>query len=123
MIRPPPKSTLTDTLFPYTTLFRSIPESAAPMSAEDSVWADDRTNRPTALNTVVAAMNGRLPKRWMALATSRPAETAPRPNAESNRSEEHTSELQSLMRTSYAVFCLTKHKLRRESNRRIDANN
>src|SRR3546814_3848866 len=77
MIRRPPRSTRTDTLFPYTTLFRS---------------ADARGRHP----------RGGLPRR-------------PDPLTESlrrayRRSEEHTSELQSLMRISYAVFCLKKKK-------------
>src|SRR3546814_4800102 len=75
MIRRPPISTRTDTLFPYTTLFRST---------------CSRPPRPVA----------------------RPA-ASPRPAARpspDHRSEEHTSELQSLMRISYAVFCLKKKK-------------
>src|SRR3546814_17951123 len=74
MIRRPPRSTRTDTLFPYTTLFRS---RRAHLGADDEgAWG------------LVAAMM----TRW-------------------SRSEEHTSELQSLMRISYAVFCLKKKKL------------
>src|SRR3546814_11974553 len=76
MIRRPPRSTRTDTLFPYTTLFRSID------TAPD-----------------VAAAEARLEKARLDLA--RTVLRAP-------RSEEHTSELQSLMRIPYAVFCLKK---------------
>src|SRR3546814_7668214 len=72
MIRRPPRSTRTDTLFPYTTLFRSVNGAAA--------GADPRCRR------------------------------ARRSVAATERSEEHTSELQSLMRISYAVFCLKKKK-------------
>src|SRR3546814_4624551 len=72
MIRRPPRSTRTDTLFPYTTLFRSVRTSA---------------RRPTP---------------WS------PARPSRRIQRGSARSEEHTSELQSLMRISYAVFCLKK---------------
>src|SRR3546814_7723833 len=72
MIRRPPRSTRTDTLLPYTTLFRSCRGSIGV--------------RPARLR-------------------SRPAASAP-----AERSEEHTSELQSLMRISYAVFCLKKKK-------------
>src|SRR3546814_6150391 len=71
MIRRPPRSTRTDTLFPYTTLFRSTRSTAR-------CWRAHR----------------------------RATRRAPRP-----RSEEHTSELQSLMRISYAVFCLKKKKI------------
>src|SRR3546814_8249490 len=80
MIRRPPRSTRTDTLFPYTTLFRS--------------WG-------TALAALASA-------RADTLLWARDAELARRMRA--TRSEEHTSELQSLMRSSYAVFCLTKKK-------------
>src|SRR3546814_13764891 len=85
IIRRPPRSTRTDTLFPYTTLFRSR-LSAEPIGRAGAVELRHlRTFRAVArtLNFTRAA-------------------------AELNRSEEHTSELQSLMRISYAVFCLKK---------------
>src|SRR3546814_13407745 len=86
MIRRPPRSTRTDTLFPYTTLFRS-----GPAQGERGAERRHRGARegPEGLHD--------------------PAEEA-RPARESRgvRSEEHTSELQSLMRSSYAVFCLKK---------------
>src|SRR3546814_6922024 len=95
MIRRPPRSTRTDTLFPYTTLFRSVwrqePEAGAGgadriaydaglMAAE--IVHDDDIARLEAGDQLLANI----------------------------RSEEHTSELQSLMRISYAVFCLKKKK-------------
>src|SRR3546814_9848159 len=89
MIRRPPRSTLTDTLFPYTTLFRS------PASRHD--------RRPAA-----PAEPGRgrhSPAPTAATAAEAPAGAA---TAAATRSEEHTSEIQSLMRISYAVFCLKK---------------
>src|SRR3546814_12105514 len=73
MIRRPPRSTRTDTLFPYTTLFRSIPFSFPKFSCHSR-----ESGNPDGLRHF--------------------------------RSEEHTSELQSLMRISYAVFCLKKKK-------------
>src|SRR3546814_3811658 len=76
MIRRPPRSTRTDALFPYTTLFRSAGATRSDRPAWPRPWwldAGRRRNRP-------------------------------------GRSEEHTSELQSLMRISYAVFCLKKKK-------------
>src|SRR3546814_6063374 len=76
MIRRPPRSTRTDTLFPYTTLFRSVQADHG-----------GRTARPPDF--------------------MQPASNCAR---RSRRSEEHTSELQSLMRISYAVFCLKKKK-------------
>src|SRR3546814_9449566 len=89
MIRRPPRSTRTDTLFPYTTLCRSF---ASMRVALPSIGCsrDLRCWRRTAYS-------------------SRPAPTAPATaTAGLRRSEEHTSELQSLMRISYAVFCLKK---------------
>src|SRR3546814_6110181 len=93
MIRRPPRSTRTDTLFPYTTLFRSVrrvrPADArigdARGSGGDGQGDDAAGDRPERQDAVVAAR----------------ARTA-----QGLRSEEHTSELQSLMRSSYAVFCL-----------------
>src|SRR3546814_5249018 len=91
MIRRPPRSTRTDTLFPYTTLFRS---DAASYQRNDA-----RPQRPPLF------CPGRRSWRLRACrARDRP------PEIEAERSEEHTSELQSLMRISYAVFCLKKKR-------------
>src|SRR3546814_7617440 len=81
MIRRPPRSTRTDTLFPYTTLFRS-PDAAA------------QSQDLSALDAALEQMRG--------------LDEALSQTVEMHRSEEHTSELQSLMRISYAVFCLKK---------------
>src|SRR3546814_17676172 len=75
MIRRPPRSTRTDTLFPYTTLFRSASCNSVDLPAPEGP-------------TTATVSPGRI--------------------SSENRSEEHTSELQSLMRISYAVFCLKK---------------
>src|SRR3546814_4552528 len=83
MIRRPPRSTRTDTLFPYTTLFRSDPLPAGVVQAGDLLLL--RTRDP-----------------------------GPGHRVRSIRSEEHTSELQSLMRISYAVFCLKKKKKKKK---------
>src|SRR3546814_1115408 len=89
MIRRPPRSTRTDTLFPYTTLFRStIPPSE--IHRDGAEQADTHAQ--------CAAPGPRL----VVFLSSREATRA------ASRSEEHTSELQSLMRISYAVFCLKK---------------
>src|SRR3546814_3596292 len=82
MIRRPPRSTRTDTLFPYTTLFRSC---------IDSPVKHDFTFTPATSIFVSSADETRIVRYF-------------------ERSEEHTSELQSLMRISYAVFCLKKKK-------------
>src|SRR3546814_10174140 len=105
MIRRPPRSTRTDTLFPYTTLFRSPVRTVrrnrwtihAPASVAPPPWAGRLSVRST----------------W-------PWRGAHRPSCQGAqrfwRSEEHTSELQSLMRISYAVFCLKKKKTQTQKN-------
>src|SRR3546814_2873355 len=95
MIRRPPRSTRTDTLFPYTTLFRSAtPASAARF--RHRLRQQQRLRQRFALR--------RRPRRSdLPLLLSVARRSGPWP-----RSEEHTSELQSLMRISYAVFCLKK---------------
>src|SRR3546814_8952871 len=106
MIRRPPKSTRTDTLFPYTTLFRSL-----------LARLDRPLGHPEQADVVVAlGIAGDLDELRHTFA---PAVERLDPGARSAlvvkveidvRSEEHTSELQSLMRISYAVFCLKKKK-------------
>src|SRR3546814_1966448 len=94
-IRRPPRSTRTDTLFPDTTLFRS-PETrtVAPSSMPSSAAAADETR--FSIGMTVSRCDGERRRVWSAAFRT------------VNRSEEHTSELQSLMRISYAVFCLKK---------------
>src|SRR3546814_3975837 len=100
MIRRPPRSTRTDTLFPYTTLFRSREEAAATQVGELGY----RVNFPRRQNLYAALKRNDRPRIGRALTTSLP------PPSWRGRSEEHTSELQSLMRISYAVFCLKKKR-------------
>src|SRR3546814_5988165 len=106
MIRAPPSSTRTDTLFPYTTLFRSMP-SPEPSDEEIQNQIDRMRNLDATVevvdrpaedgDTVVIDIVGTLD-----------GEEQDGLTTDDYRSEEHTSELQSLMRTSYAVFCLNK---------------
>src|SRR3546814_10558114 len=99
MVRRPPRSTRTDTLFPYTTLFRSESPAAS---------RGTRQTRPA-----FPGSESRRPRRRKAPARGpeRPVRNSPSASIELPiRSEEHTSELQSLMRISYAVFCLKKKK-------------
>src|SRR3546814_10543835 len=109
MIRRPPRSTRTDTLFPYTTLFRSEPEGRRPDDgcAQRSFGeAATRTQYPhngAAEELIVAHLSHSYGAESREAALARRVSTA-------SRSEEHTSELQSLMRISYAVFCLKKKK-------------
>src|SRR3546814_6765142 len=104
MLRPPPRSTRTDTLFPYTTHFRSMgigsgrfalfprPVCAPRLEQQEDRAGDDQSPR---LLSLIGFRPGLQLRRF--------AQTGA-------RSEEHTSELQSLMRISYAVFCLNKTK-------------
>src|SRR3546814_2954707 len=105
MLRRPPRSTRTDTLFPFTTLVRSLlprQQRPAPHRPPDSCRSPEVV--PAADRQVRSARpycNGLPPPLpWSA--------ARPRTTAFPARSEEHTSELQSLMRISYAVFCLKK---------------
>src|SRR3546814_4927881 len=117
MLRRPPRSTRTDTLFPYTTLFRSI---------ELSSYARLTTVRQPLFDSgflgaslLLEALEGatppppvvhELPVELVERATTGPNVTT----EQGSRAEEHTYELQSLMRISYAVFCLQKKRHRRQ---------
>src|SRR3546814_1389513 len=98
MIRRPPRSTRTYTLFPYTTLFRSRHR------------AEDRAGLPQGQGRGAAPAPGRprarLPRREL-----RRPQRGRHGEQQEGRSEEHTSELRSLMRISYAVFCLKKNTI------------
>src|SRR3546814_3578428 len=96
MIRRPPRSTRTDTLFPYTTLFRSLMCALTAGQRGRNVLLLDHADRVGA--KILISGGGRC--NFTNLNSS--------PDCFLSRSEEHTSELQSLMRISYAVFCLKK---------------
>src|SRR3546814_11558864 len=87
MIRRPPRSTRTDTLFPYTTLFRSVAKQCASGCNQQGRPQLQRTQCDQGTDREQRQRGG---------------------DERDRRSEEHTSELQSLMRISYAVFCLKK---------------
>src|SRR3546814_9082594 len=101
MIRRPPRSTRTDTLFPYTTLFRSE-------------FCRRRKHHDGFLRSGILRVDRHDPRNgWHPVHLGSP---------EHGRSEEHTSELQSLMRISYAVFCLKKKRKRKtQKQQRITA--
>src|SRR3546814_2934002 len=102
MIRRPPSSTRTDTLFPYTTLFRSL------LLARQALHRPQRLASRQALRAVgVGARKSLQGQRLQPGAAPHRQGIGVSPIF---RSEEHTSELQSLMRISYAVFCLKKKK-------------
>src|SRR3546814_5825225 len=142
MIRRPPRSTRTDTLFPYTTLFRSTPEQVAIYDSYADAFKIIHQNIEAALEAVnITGPEGTLNRNAKAAARSAFESNKQRffnhlltamkcptliaaierdleaghaavvqvvSTGEALRSEEHTSELQSLMRISYAVFCLKK---------------
>src|SRR3546814_2861778 len=103
MIRLPPRSTRTDTLFPYTTLFRSAvkvqPNNMDYVSfLANTLYADAAAQAAVQnFDAVISLYQEALPQ-WRKIVAAKPAD----------ETEEHTSELQSLMRISYAVFCLKK---------------
>src|SRR3546814_12042944 len=100
MIRRPPRSTRTDTLFPYTTLFRSDQKAMIAIGVSAAICFLLNFDIITLIPKVCADCGfgtNRLPP-WVGTLLT-------------GRSEEHTSELQSLMRISYAVFCLKKKKI------------
>src|SRR3546814_6874744 len=119
MIRRPPRSTRTDTLFPYTTLFRSDGLAVTLGAAGEEAEADPVTERGRVGDRGDEALIVRR-RRGGALRDEMRASPKPlRPVDRPDRSEEHTSELQSLMRISYAVFCLKKKKKKKQKKNEI----
>src|SRR3546814_2525701 len=124
MIRRPPRSTRTDTLFPYATLFRSLPQPrkgnlAAPVL---NPFAPDTFVGEAGIGQ--GLIEGRADRRLLCIVEQLGIDCAPSAIDEPiefcacGRSEEHTSELQSLMRISYAVFCLKKKTINTIPNAR-----
>src|SRR3546814_3548415 len=112
MIRRPPRSTRTDTLFPYTTLFRSLNLEAAELGRTYIARANGKAEDYIAIGTALRR-GGSLDEALHFLESARlrfPGNVGIDKALAQTRSEEHTSELQSLMRISYAVFCLKKKK-------------
>src|SRR3546814_5661872 len=110
MLRRPPRSTRTDPLFPYTTLFRSLrlPRRSRSRPVQPLSSPRVQTSRCPAASVGCRLRDSRIPG---SLATALEDFAEPECSVEFrvlDRSEEHTSELQSLMRISYAVFCLKK---------------
>src|SRR3546814_10790088 len=117
MIQRPPRSTRTDTLFPYTTLFRATIQSLLPPDSSyfnlnrnnvDLGTRDEKNRRDT--YRIVVGAKGTFNDDWHYDVSFNYGHL--------KRSEEHTSELQSLMRISYAVFCLKKKKTKNKHNQR-----
>src|SRR3546814_1287573 len=109
MIRRPPRSTRTDTLFPYTTLFRSVVDSV--IGDTDELVA--LTLAYQMLNDLTRTIDFTVTNAERGVTVAGSADGKNKNVCQTrilSRSEEHTSELQSLMRISYAVFCLKKTK-------------
>src|SRR3546814_9779351 len=113
MIRRPPRSTRTDTLFPYTTLFRSLRNKRAPV-VKVHATSRNRAREETSRARRSDNPRSRRKDQWLCRnqiifrnVLCRYSGHAP----DRTRSEEHTSELQSLMRTSYHVFCLNQKRI------------
>src|SRR3546814_2085807 len=111
MIRRQPRSTRTDTLLPYTTLFRSVDPAGVPAALAKGARAN---GAEIYRHTTVLELQPQADGSWLVVTAQ----------GTIKRSEEHTSELQSLMRISYAVFCLKKknHTIR-HINRSVNTNN
>src|SRR3546814_2435590 len=120
MIRRPPRSTRTDTLFPYTTLFRSIDVDPAQREQAPRFFQHRQSlepekvefHQPGGLDIFHVELRHRHVRARVAIKRDELVERAVadhHPRRVGRRSEEHTSELQSLMRNSYAVFCLKKN--------------
>src|SRR3546814_5651589 len=123
MIRRPPRSTRTDTLFPYTTLFRSpgaTRPSSAPRGCAPRLQALSHRRRqartleaePAQTGNDLLAAHEQVPQQPGTVILDHHHD---RPLVDRERSEEHTSELQSLKRISYAVFCLKKKNKKRQN--------
>src|SRR3546814_5469607 len=120
MIRRPPRSTRTDTLFPYTTLFRS-------RGRRDFRYGSYRGSPPSSPSAPLPGSRRIFrPQGNVAASAAAWYDHCPHGTDERHlirRSEEHTSELQSLMRISYAVFCLKKKKTQMNSTQLQQSNN
>src|SRR3546814_8895931 len=120
MVRRTPRSTLPAPLFPYTTLFHSGPACARSASNAARSPATPRSKSDSVgHHSSRAPMNGEVPLCTASIANERTCRNAPmRSPSALSRSEEHTSELQSLMRISYAVFCLKKKNINNNNKNR-----
>src|SRR3546814_7453239 len=124
MVRRPPRSTPTDPLCPYTTLFRSPGQGGTGHAADGDDASGLRRGTRRLVRRRGAPRTGTEIRREAALRGRPerahhhgPAPAGDRRESPARRSEEHTSELQSLMRISYAVFCLKKKKKQTEKTK------
>src|SRR3546814_10224520 len=115
MIRRPPRSTRTDTLFPYTTLFRSKIDEVVTLKVLSGREVSIPYSRKMEENSLAGDRRKISSLIHHSEVKQRVSDITARDESR-GRSEEHTSELQSLMRISYAVFCLKKKKTKRQNN-------
>src|SRR3546814_7291939 len=104
MLRRPPRSPRTDTLFPFTPLFRSFGDAMGDFLPHAGKW----------LTVIEGSGAASVEAAWQATLAGQAKPDEGQMLSLWERSEEHTSELQSLMRISYAVFCLQKKKIRQD---------
>src|SRR3546814_8734661 len=117
MILAPPVSTRTDTLCPYTTLFRSGEWAGRRTLPTERLWEKLPVGAATLAGFWITAMHGTMPATSLRqTGQGHMISTIGASAGANNRSEEHTSELQSLMRISYAVFCLKKKTQKTKSS-------
>src|SRR3546814_8163854 len=121
MIRRPPGSTRTVTLFPYTTLFRSLTRADIGAFALMSIFAEVFRTISMAGLTQTVARERELSDAFVDTVYRSHMGFSLTTSAIIMRSDEHTSELQSLMRISYAVFCLKKKNIKQNNNNIRDA--
>src|SRR3546814_1401617 len=123
MLRRPPRSTRTDTLVPYTTLFRSegdrLGEDLGSREGHGASVVDEATGIPRRRDLRLQLLAAREARAGDRLVRAHDEALQSRLGVE-HRSEEHTSELQSLMRISYAVFCLKKKKIKQDNTHSIN---
>src|SRR3546814_2952205 len=121
MIRRPPRSTRTDTLFPYTTVFRSLQRAEGGRGLAESVGRQPRLCRAQRFVQAACLCARDVPLSvgahpYGARSQLYDGRRARAVQADDRRSEEHTSELQSLMRITYAVICLKKQNSNTHKN-------
>src|SRR3546814_8680582 len=119
-IRRPPRSTRTDTLFPYTTRCRSAVFGLVGEAEADVPRAQYECELEHSASSLTSGQCSQLSTLPLVIADQPGTANRQTPAAVEERSEEHTSELQSLMRISYAVFCLKKKKIKNQPKKHIN---
>src|SRR3546814_5666636 len=114
MLRRPPRSTRTDTLFPYTTLFRSLSCERRTSPAPSQFYGVAICQADDPIASTKRRVASCMTSGHIRFGETNSSLQDPEVPPQAQRSEEHTSELQSLMRFSYAVFCLKKNNIHKD---------